>query len=273
MATEGAQGGCQCGRIRYRIDSPAEGSMLCHCRTCRKVSGAPVLGWISTPSKGYRVVQGEPVEFSTSPPVRRTFCGDCGTPLTYSNADEPESIDVTTCSLDDAHAYPPTHHSWLSHDLPWVKFGDGLPQFPKSRYGAEESVRAAPQLEAGAIRRLRPETEYFTSELCHIVEVSNSPDDPGLSIARARVQPGMTTRWHRVIGTTERYVILEGSGRVEVGNLPPTQVGPGDVVIIPPGVPQRIANEGTTQLVFLAICTPRFVQTAYQDIDDSRGRS
>ncbi len=273
MVTQGAQGGCQCGRIRYRIDGDVESSMLCHCRTCRKVSGAPVLGWISTPLQGYRVVQGEPVEFSTSPSVRRTFCRDCGTPLTYSNAGEPDSIDITTCTLDEAAAFPPTHHSWLSHDLPWVKFGDGLPQFQKSRYGAEESVLAAPQMDAGAVRHLRPEKEYFISELCHIVEVSNSPDDPGLSIARARVQPGVTTRWHRVVGTTERYVILEGSGRAEVGNMPPARVGPGDVVIIPPGVPQRIANEGATDLVFLAICTPRFAQAAYEDVQATMVRA
>lgn len=117
-----------------------------------------------------------------------------------------------------------------------------------------------------AIRRGASASEFFTAELCHIAEWSNSGDDPALSIARARVTPGVTTRWHRVIDTVERYVILEGEGRVEVGALPPQDVGPGDVVIIPAGCRQRIANSGSKDLLFLAICTPRFHPDNYQDL-------
>jgi mannose-6-phosphate isomerase-like protein (cupin superfamily) len=54
---------------------------------------------------------------------------------------------------------------------------------------------------------------------------------------------------------------------VEVGSAAPQEVGPGDVVVIPPGVPQRIANTGGADLVFLAICTPRFTPDAYEDIE------
>lgn len=114
------------------------------------------------------------------------------------------------------------------------------------------------------VKAARPEKEYYTSEGCFILELSNSPDDPGLSIARARVAPGATTRWHRVRNTAERYVILEGKGRAEVGGLAPQDVGPGDVVLIPPSCRQRIANIGDRDLVFLAICTPRFSNEAYE---------
>jgi mannose-6-phosphate isomerase-like protein (cupin superfamily) len=115
------------------------------------------------------------------------------------------------------------------------------------------------------IRRFDPRSEFHTAEGCFINELSNSPDDSAVSIARARVPRGVTTRWHRVKATAERYVILEGKGRVEVGDLPPQEVGPGDVVLIPPSCRQRIANIGEGDLVFLAICTPRFVQEAYED--------
>ena len=118
------------------------------------------------------------------------------------------------------------------------------------------------------IRRHRPKDEYMTGEHCYIIEVSNSPDDPELSIARARVKPGVTTRWHRLNETIERYVILQGRGRVEIGQIPPTEVAVGDVVLIPQMCPQRITNIGETDLVFLAICTPRFVDEAYEDISD-----
>jgi mannose-6-phosphate isomerase-like protein (cupin superfamily) len=52
-----------------------------------------------------------------------------------------------------------------------------------------------------------------------------------------------------------------------VGELAPTEIGPGDVVLIPPGTPQKITNIGDSDLIFLAICTPRFTQSVYEDID------
>lgn len=110
--------------------------------------------------------------------------------------------------------------------------------------------------------------EFYFQEGCHIMELSNSPEDPALSIARARVTPGVTTRWHRLTGITERYCIVSGRGRVEIGDLPPQAVVAGDVVLIPPMCHQRITNIGSDDLIFLAICTPRFTTEAYEEIDD-----
>ncbi|MGA8259979.1 MAG: cupin domain-containing protein [Arenicellales bacterium] len=118
-----------------------------------------------------------------------------------------------------------------------------------------------------AIRPQDPSGEFYTPERCYITELSNTADDPAVSIARARVEPGVTTRWHRLAAIAERYYILSGIGRVEVGDLPPQQVSAGDTVLIPPMCPQRIANVGAEDLIFLAICTPRFSSEAYQDID------
>jgi mannose-6-phosphate isomerase-like protein (cupin superfamily) len=118
-----------------------------------------------------------------------------------------------------------------------------------------------------SILRVDPTAEFFTPESCFINELSNSANDPGMSIAQARVAPGVTTRWHRLKDTTERYVVLEGRGRVEVGDLPLQEVGPGDVVLIPPLCRQRITNVGATDLVFLALCTPRFRPESYEDLE------
>ena len=110
--------------------------------------------------------------------------------------------------------------------------------------------------------------EYFFLEGCFIAELSNSSDDPDVSIVRARVEPGKTTRWHFLRETSERYVVLQGAGSVEVGDLPPHRVTVGDVVIIPPQVRQRISNIGADDLVFLAICSPRFTDAVYVDIEE-----
>jgi len=110
--------------------------------------------------------------------------------------------------------------------------------------------------------------EADTRERCAIAELSNLPEDPEVSIARARVAPGIITRWHRLQGIVERYVILEGRGVVEIGELPPQPVRPGDVVLIPPLCRQRIRNDGDADLLFLAICSPRFRWDAYEDLGD-----
>ena len=127
------EGGCFCGAVRYRVSGKPENTMVCHCQTCRRVAGSPVVAWLTFTKANFRITKGEPAQFRSSPPVRRTFCGQCGTPISYERDDAPDTIDVTTCSLDTPAAFPPTHHSWLSHDVAWVKVGDGLPTFPQSR--------------------------------------------------------------------------------------------------------------------------------------------
>lgn len=111
--------------------------------------------------------------------------------------------------------------------------------------------------------------EFWFQEGCHILEVSNHPDDPQVSIARARVSAGTGTRWHRLHGVLERYLIVHGTGIVEVGDLPPTPVSEGTVVIIPAETRQRIRNTGGDDLVFYAICSPRFTAACYEVLDDT----
>jgi subtilisin family serine protease/mannose-6-phosphate isomerase-like protein (cupin superfamily) len=119
------------------------------------------------------------------------------------------------------------------------------------------------RLEAG-FRYAEKVVEFETSERCFILEVANDEGDADVSIARARVRPGVTTAWHIVTGTDERYVIVSGQGRAEVGDLAPADVGPGDVVRIPAGARQRITNVGVEDLVFFCVCSPRFRRENYR---------
>lgn len=120
------------------------------------------------------------------------------------------------------------------------------------------------------IKKLDLSTEYYFEEGCYITELSNSVDDLELSIARARVEPGVTTKLHKLIDIIERYVILEGEGLVEVEGLPPDKVGISDVIIIPSEHTQKITNTGSIDLVFLAICSPRFTDKAYKEAASKR---
>lgn len=109
--------------------------------------------------------------------------------------------------------------------------------------------------------------EFDTDERCAIQEIANDAQDEAASIARARVQPAVTTAWHKLTATAERYLIIEGEGRVEVEGLSPAAVTAGDVVRIPPDTVQRITNTGPTDLVFYAVCTPRFRELCYVSLE------
>jgi len=110
-------------------------------------------------------------------------------------------------------------------------------------------------------------TEFLTPERCWILETWNNSADVSVSIARARVTPGVTTQWHRLRGVDERYVIVAGSGLMRTSTLAPVKVGSGDIVVIPAGVPQQITNAGNTDLIFYCICTPPFTPGCYESME------
>lgn len=112
-------------------------------------------------------------------------------------------------------------------------------------------------------------SEHWFREGCYIKEIWNSESDDDVSVVRARVEPGATTRWHLLEGITERYLVQAGQGRVQLGDGSDQLLTREDAVVIPPGVSQRITNTGDTDLVFLAVCTPRFDPDAYRDVDAS----
>lgn len=113
------------------------------------------------------------------------------------------------------------------------------------------------------IKRSALTDEFFTAERCYITEIANDQDDMQASIARARVRPGVTTAWHKLTRVEERYIIISGSGKVEIGKQEPVIVTCGDVVRIAADTRQRITNIGQDDLIFYAVCTPRFLPECY----------
>ncbi len=130
-------GGCLCGAVRYWATGEPGHPTLCHCLSCRRASGAPVVAWVTFPTAGFGFVSGSPVRYRSSPPVVRSFCGACGTALTYEHADHPGGVDVTTASLDAPEAFPPADHTWSSHRIAWLRVSDALPAFPRTRGEAD----------------------------------------------------------------------------------------------------------------------------------------
>jgi len=128
------EGGCLCGAIRYRIAGHPRRATSCHCLHCRRSSGAAFVTWAEFHSSTFAFVSGVPSSYESRPQVTRRFCGRCGTQLTYQHADEPETIDVTACSLDNPDEVSPEDHVWCNRMVRWVKISDGLPRYKLVRF-------------------------------------------------------------------------------------------------------------------------------------------
>ena len=109
-----------CGAVRYQAPAPPIHQVLCHCVDCRRGAGAQAVAWVTFSARSFSFTAGEPVRYRSSPPVVRTFCGRCGTSLTYEAEERPNDIDVTTASLDDPEAFPPTKEVFAEQKLSWV---------------------------------------------------------------------------------------------------------------------------------------------------------
>jgi hypothetical protein len=123
------EGGCLCGKVRYRAAGPPRGITICHCVTCRRASGAPLVAWSGFAADRLTFTRGEPAIYRSSPGVERGFCGQCGTQLTYRRQDAADTIDVTIASLDDPEAIAPEDHTWVQNRLSWIVLGDRLPTY------------------------------------------------------------------------------------------------------------------------------------------------
>lgn len=122
------EGGCMCGRVRYRIATPARFTSLCHCRSCQRATGAPVAAFVGVVAGRYRDIAGERAIYRSSPGVRRGFCAACGSSLTYEGDAWPGEVHIYTATLDTPAAFPPAIHTMTADSIPWFKTGDGLPR-------------------------------------------------------------------------------------------------------------------------------------------------
>ncbi len=88
------------------------------------------MAWLTFDRKNFEVIRGTPHRFASSTGVVRTFCADCGTPLTYASDKTPSTIDITTISFDEASLFPPTQEEWVSHKLEWEAIDATRTQYP-----------------------------------------------------------------------------------------------------------------------------------------------
>lgn len=120
------EGGCLCGAVRYALTGWPE-VVNCHCRTCRRMSGAAFSTWATVPAGAFRFLAGDVVRWRSSDRAERGACPRCGSLVTmvYDGGTE---VSVTLGSLDEEACLRPQAGIWRADRLPWAD--DGLPGWP-----------------------------------------------------------------------------------------------------------------------------------------------
>ncbi len=103
------EGGCQCGRVRYRVRIDDDSAYLCHCRMCQRATGGVSIAFKSVRRADVEWMH-EPDRYASSPIALRGFCARCGTPLTYEGNGSGH-LDLTVGSFDDPYGFRPVEHA------------------------------------------------------------------------------------------------------------------------------------------------------------------
>ena len=111
------EGGCFCGRHRYRISGKPGPSAICHCRSCQRIAGAESVAWVMVNRIQVEFLGPAMKYFQSSAGIKRSFCAECGTCLTYEC--DAKTIDITIATLDDPERVKPDREIWLSHRISW----------------------------------------------------------------------------------------------------------------------------------------------------------
>jgi hypothetical protein len=131
-------GGCQCGAVRFRVEGALTNASVCHCRMCQKAFGSFYAPLVSVRQASLEWTRGEPKRFRSSTHVRRGFCAECGTPLTF---EAPDGIALAIGAFDSPEAVMPTVQWGIESKLPYV---DDILALPG--HATEDDMSDAPYL-------------------------------------------------------------------------------------------------------------------------------
>jgi hypothetical protein len=144
-------GGCLCGAVRYDAKGEPLWFSHCHCQMCRKHTGAALGTYVGFPKDAVTWTKGEVALYQSSRDVKRGFCPECGSTLTFHRAHE---TSFAVGSLDRPQDLTPGAprpryadcHVWTQNRLPWLRIDDELErfaQFPPDRETELAEVAAA----------------------------------------------------------------------------------------------------------------------------------
>jgi hypothetical protein len=127
MTVRTLRGGCACGRLTFHAVGEPNRVGLCHCMTCRKVSGS-AFGAFVMYATDQVTIQG-PMESWPTGEGQRCFCPTCGSRVFSRTADE---VEIGLGAFDEPNVFAPSYELWVVRREHWLKTDD-LVAFPGNR--------------------------------------------------------------------------------------------------------------------------------------------
>ncbi len=124
-----AAGQCLCGAVRLSIDLPARWAWHDHTAASRVVHGAAYATYVGSWRKRFRIEEGTEaiVRFEDKETKAiRSFCGRCGTPLTYERARSPHMVNIPRALFRSRTGRQPLYHIGIAELQEWAYAGEPL---------------------------------------------------------------------------------------------------------------------------------------------------
>ena len=120
-------GGCACGQLTFRSRGEPVRVGLCHCMTCRKISGSAFGAFAIFPEE--RVAVTGAFESWTAESTENCFCPRCGSRVFSREGGE---IEISLGAFDEPNLFAPTYETWIGRREKWLRL-PGLTGYPRNR--------------------------------------------------------------------------------------------------------------------------------------------
>lgn len=115
------EGGCLCGKVRFKVTAPPLLTMVCHCKGCQQLTASAFSLSGLVPGDVFEVTEGEPVIGALHGVHRHFFCDHCKSWLFTRPEGMDWLVNFRATMLDDPGAYSvPFMETYTSEKLPWV---------------------------------------------------------------------------------------------------------------------------------------------------------
>lgn len=133
------RGHCLCGAVSFDVDPPIRSCVTCHCESCRRQCSAPMTTYIGVADGQWRWTGEAPKIFNSSPGVERSFCPNCGSPISFRSKKMSDVMHFFAATMEQPESLAPTLHVAIEEKLPWLTLADGLPTRRGPDYTKPES--------------------------------------------------------------------------------------------------------------------------------------